>query len=91
MIGTADRPIDGLLVVQGLGTDDRPDLLEAHLPRGGARVLHQPPLGRGEEHHQHGMGQVSHLSSIKKKVRVTINLKIMDDFGFHLKILSSKQ
>ncbi len=82
LISLADRPIDGLLVVQGLGTDDRPDLLEAHVPLGGACVLHQPPLGRGEEHHQHGMGQVSHLSSIKN-VCVTINWKTMDDFGFH--------
>ncbi len=47
----ADRPIDGLLALQGLGTDDRPDLCEAHVPRGGARILHQPPLGGGEEHH----------------------------------------
>jgi hypothetical protein len=34
----AGRPIDGLLVVQGLGTDDRPDLLEAHVPRSGAHI-----------------------------------------------------
>jgi hypothetical protein len=38
LIGTADRPIDGLLVVQGLGTDDRHDLLEAHVPHGGAHI-----------------------------------------------------
>jgi hypothetical protein len=39
--------IDGLLIVQGLGTDDRPDLLEAHVPRCGAHIdclVHQRGL-----------------------------------------------
>ncbi len=43
MIDWYGRPIDGLLDVQGLSTDDCPDLLEAHLleahvTHGGAHI-----------------------------------------------------